>query len=110
MNDPKLLEFAQCAFSVNMDILSDCYIFLHNPCLVYTNLDNNTFKFSIEFRLEDKNMPAKSVSQQKLMAIAEHNPKAISKKNRGVLKMSHKQLHDFAATKVKKLPKKVKKK
>jgi hypothetical protein len=33
------------------------------------------------------------------MAIAEHDPSKVSKKNRGVLKMSHKQLHDFAATK-----------
>ena len=33
------------------------------------------------------------------MAIAEHHPSEVSKKNRGVLKMSHKQLHDFAATK-----------
>ena len=44
-------------------------------------------------------MPAKTPAQQKLMAIAEHNPSAVSKKNRGVLKMSHEQLHDFAATK-----------
>ena len=40
------------------------------------------------------------------MAIAEHDPSAVSKKNRGVLKMSHQQLHDFAATKEKKLPRK----
>lgn len=33
------------------------------------------------------------------MAIAEHHPSQVSKKNRGVLKMSHKQLHDFASTK-----------
>jgi hypothetical protein len=38
------------------------------------------------------------------MAIAEHNPSAVSKKNRGVLRMSHQQLHDFAATKRKRLP------
>jgi hypothetical protein len=44
-------------------------------------------------------MPAESRAQQQLMAIAEHNPSKVSKKNRGVLKMSHKQLHDFAATK-----------
>ncbi len=50
-------------------------------------------------------MPATSKAQQQLMAIAEHNPGAVSKKNRGVLKMSHQQLHDFAATKRKGLPK-----
>lgn len=44
-------------------------------------------------------MPAVSESQRRLMAMAEHNPSAIHKKNRGVLKMSHSQLHDFAATK-----------
>ena len=43
-------------------------------------------------------MPAKSVAQRQLMAIAEHNPSAVSAKNKGVLKMSHTQLHDFAAT------------
>ena len=30
------------------------------------------------------------------MAIAEHNPKKLYKKNKGLLKMSHQQLHDFA--------------
>lgn len=44
-------------------------------------------------------MPAVSKAQRALMAIAEHNPSAVSKKNRGVLKMSKGQLHDFAATK-----------
>jgi hypothetical protein len=55
-------------------------------------------------------MPAKSKKQQALMAIAEHNPSKVRGKNKGVLKMSKKQLHDFAATKTKGLPKKVKKK
>lgn len=31
------------------------------------------------------------------MQMAEHNPGAVSAKNRGVLKMSHSQLHDFAS-------------
>src|SRR5579859_12456 len=44
-------------------------------------------------------MPAISQAQQRLMAIAEHNPSALFAKDRGVLKMSHQQLHDFAATK-----------
>lgn len=38
------------------------------------------------------------------MAIAEHHPSEVSAKNRGVLKMSHQQLHDFASTKEKGLP------
>jgi hypothetical protein len=50
-------------------------------------------------------MPAESQAQQRLMAMAEHNPGAVSAKNRGVLKMSHSQLHDFAATKRSSLPK-----
>ncbi len=54
-------------------------------------------------------MPAVSQSQQRLMALAEHNPDALYKRNQGVLKMSMKQLHDFAATGRKGLPKKVKK-
>ena len=44
-------------------------------------------------------MPAVSDKQRKLMAIAEHHPSKVRSQNRGVLKMSHKQLHDFAATK-----------
>ncbi len=43
-------------------------------------------------------MPAVSNKQQEVMAIAEHNPSKLHKKNRGLLGMSHKQLHDFAAT------------
>jgi hypothetical protein len=38
------------------------------------------------------------------MAIAEHHPEEVSTKNKGVLKMSHQQLHDFASTKEKSLP------
>ena len=38
------------------------------------------------------------------MAVAEHNPSAVSDKNKGVLKMDHSQLHDFAKTKEKGLP------
>ena len=44
-------------------------------------------------------MPAKSEAQRRLMAIAEHNPSEVYAKNKGVLSMSHSQLHDFAATK-----------
>jgi len=49
-------------------------------------------------------MPAVSVKQRRAMAIAEHHPEELNKKNRGLLKMSHSQLHDFAATSEKKLP------
>ncbi len=44
-------------------------------------------------------MPATSEAQRRLMAIAEHHPEKLHKENRGVLKMSHQQLHDYAATK-----------
>jgi hypothetical protein len=54
-------------------------------------------------------MPALSKKQRELMAIAEHKPGKVKKKNRGVLKMKKSQLHDFAATKEKGLPKKKKK-
>lgn len=43
-------------------------------------------------------MPAESKAQRKAMAIAEHNPQALYRKNRGLLKMSKKQLHDFSST------------
>ena len=43
------------------------------------------------------------------MAIAEHEPGKLYARNRGLLKMSHQQLHDFAATKRKSLPKHAKK-
>ena len=44
-------------------------------------------------------MPSVSRAQQIAMAIAEHHPSEVSSKNKGVLSMSHSQLHDFAATK-----------
>lgn len=49
-------------------------------------------------------MPSVSKKQQEMFAIAEHTPGKLYSKNRGVLKMSHQQLHDFAATKRSKLP------
>lgn len=51
-------------------------------------------------------MPAVSQKQQEAMAIAEHSPSKLYAKNKGLLKMSHKQLHDFAITPRKGLPKK----
>jgi len=49
-------------------------------------------------------MPAVSKKQRMVMAIAEHHPEELKGKNRGLLKMSHKQLHDFASTPEKGLP------
>jgi hypothetical protein len=49
-------------------------------------------------------MPALSKSQQALMAIAEHSPSKVRAGNRGVLKMSKSQLHDYASTSTSKLP------
>lgn len=43
------------------------------------------------------------------MAIAEHEPGKLYARNRGLLNMSHQQLHDFAATKRSNLPVKAKK-
>lgn len=43
------------------------------------------------------------------MALAEHRPSEVSSKNRGVLSMSRKQLHDFASTPEKGLPERKKK-
>lgn len=53
-------------------------------------------------------MPAKSKKQQSLMAIAEHSPDKVQAKNKGVLKMTHSQLHDYAATDKAGLPVQVK--
>lgn len=55
-------------------------------------------------------MPAKSKKQRRMMAIAEHHPKELYARNRSALKMSKAQLSEFAETKEKGLPKKVKKK
>ncbi len=54
-------------------------------------------------------MPAKSKAQAIAMSIAEHNPSQLYARNRGLLKMSHSQLHDFAATPRKGLPARKKK-
>ena len=52
-------------------------------------------------------MPAKSKAQRVAMAIAEHHPEQLYARNAGLAKMSQSQLHDFAATKEKGLPKHV---
>jgi hypothetical protein len=49
-------------------------------------------------------MPAVSKKQRRAMAIAEHHPEKLMKKNKGMAKMSKSQLHDFAATKEKGMP------
>ena len=54
-------------------------------------------------------MPAISKKQRKMMAMAEHHPEELYKKNKNVLSMSKKQMHDFASTKETGLPKLVKK-
>ena len=55
-------------------------------------------------------MPAVSKAQRRLFAIAEHHPGELYKKNRSLLGMSQQALHDFAATKEKRLPRHVPKK
>lgn len=49
-------------------------------------------------------MPAVSRKQREAMAIAEHEPSKLNPANRGLLAMSHKQLHEFAGTKEAGLP------
>ena len=44
-------------------------------------------------------MPAISEKQREAMAIAEHHPEKLYKRNKGMVKMTHEQLHDFAKTK-----------
>jgi Protein of unknwon function (DUF3008). len=55
-------------------------------------------------------MPSVSKAQSRLMRLAEHHPEKVYKKNKSVTKMSKQDLHDFAKTKEKGLPMKVKKK
>ena len=55
-------------------------------------------------------MPAESQAQQAAMAIAEHEPEKLYARNRGLLKMSKSQLHDFASTPTKHLPARKRKK
>lgn len=53
-------------------------------------------------------MPSVSKAERKVMAIAEHHPEKLYKRNRGLLGMSHEEFHDFAATPEKGLPEKKK--
>lgn len=49
-------------------------------------------------------MPAKSKKQRRMMAIAEHHPEMLYERNKGVIKMGKKKLHEFAAIKERGLP------
>lgn len=49
-------------------------------------------------------MPATSVAQRKLFAIAEHHPEQLHKENKGLASLSKKTLRDFAAVPEKGLP------
>lgn len=49
-------------------------------------------------------LPSHSQAQQRLFAIAEHEPGKLFSKNRGLAKLPKKTLHDFASTKRKGLP------
>ena len=53
-------------------------------------------------------MPARSKKQRQAMAIAEHSPGKLYKRNRGLKRMSKGQLHDFASAKRDGLPVRVK--
>lgn len=46
-------------------------------------------------------MPAPSKASRRAWAIAEHEPNKLYARNRGMLKATHKQMHDFASTKEK---------
>jgi hypothetical protein len=55
-------------------------------------------------------MPAPTKAMRRAAAIAEHHPEKLYKRNKSLLKMSKSQLHDYASTPEKGLPKKAKKK
>jgi hypothetical protein len=50
-------------------------------------------------------MPSVSQAQQEAMAIAKYHPSKLYKRNRGLLKMTAEQLHEFASTQHAGLPK-----
>jgi hypothetical protein len=76
-------------------------LFLHFALANSANVPKDTY--------EESSMPAKSEKQRRAMAIAEHHPEKLYSRNKSLKSMSKSQLHDFASTKEKKLPKKVKK-
>lgn len=44
-------------------------------------------------------MPAKSIAQRQLMAIAEHNPEKLNEENKDLAKLPKKTLHEYSSTK-----------
>ena len=52
-------------------------------------------------------MPARSKAQAVAMAIAEHAPGKLYARNKGLAQMTHSQLHDYASTPRKGLPRHV---
>lgn len=50
-------------------------------------------------------MPAKSVAQRRLFAIAEHHPDELYARNKSLASLPHSTLHEFADTSEKGLPK-----
>lgn len=59
--------------------------------------------------LKEDNLPAVSKKQRIAMAIAEHHPSKLYARNKGLVKMSKAQLHEYASTKEKGLPTRKKK-
>jgi len=55
-------------------------------------------------------MPAKSIAQRRAIAIASHHPEKLYSRNRSLLKMKRKDMHDFASTREKGLPRHKRKK
>jgi len=51
-------------------------------------------------------MPVKSKKQRRAIVIAEHAPEKLYKRNRGLKKMTKKDMHDYASTPEKGLPNK----
>lgn len=54
-------------------------------------------------------MPAESKAMRRAAAIAEHHPEMLYERNKGMAEMTKGQLHEYASTKEKGLPRKKKK-
>jgi len=53
-------------------------------------------------------MPAKSLAQRRAMAIAQHDPDKLFKRNKGLASMKASDLKDFISTSEKRLPRRAK--
>lgn len=53
-------------------------------------------------------MPAESIAQRRLAAIAKYHPEQVYARNRSILSMKKKELHKYASTKETGLPQRVK--